>query len=160
MSTDAHIYHQTWPAVIKVLIQRFFTKNVPQNLHIIVTQASQLPDKVNLDFVTQIFKIKRRCRHSFTVIQKTSYYVRGLKSSICEMMLEKLWGMPPKVYSSLIDIGRIAVAEERSQQVLMKYTQPRQSMNIKTCKIGLPTFLLGDTPVPSSTGSNLPKNKV
>lgn len=41
----------------------------------------------------------------------------------------------------------------------MEHAQQRQSINPKTSKKGLPSFMLGDTPDPSSTGSDLPKKQ-
>lgn len=45
MSTDAHVYHGTWPAVIEVYIQRFLAKAVLRDAHIFVTQVSQRPNR-------------------------------------------------------------------------------------------------------------------
>lgn len=61
--------------------------------------------------------------------------------------------------SNLNDIRRIAAAKARSQQALMEYLQLRQSMNTKTSKKGLHTFLLCDTSDAPLTGSTLHKEQ-
>lgn len=87
-------------------------------------------------------------------MDKASYQVCGLFLSIREEMLEKLWRMPPGLRSYLIDIQRMAAANERSQCALMEQALPRQS-KCKTSWEGLSTFMLNNTPDTPSTGSTL-----
>lgn len=64
--------------------------------------------------------------------------------------------MPSNVRSGFPYIIHIAATKERYQRV-QEYAQPKQSMNNKTSKQGLFTFMFGDTPVTPPSGYNLPK---
>lgn len=92
-------------------------------------------------------------------MEKVGYYVCGLKPSIFEDMLEKLPRMPPNERSKLIDIRRIAAAGRRSHRELMKHAHPRQLNYCKTNKKRLPTFMCGDTPDATLSGSILFKEQ-
>lgn len=79
--------------------------------------------------------------------------------SICNRMSEEIREMPLHVWANFIEIGPSAVATGRSQWALMELAQPRQSMNTKTCKKELPTFMIGDTPNARTNGFNSPKKQ-
>lgn len=64
-------------------------------------------------------------------MKKVSYYVRGLKPSNWNEILEKLWRILPYILSGLIDAKRIAEEKWRSQRELMEYKMPRQSTSTK-----------------------------
>lgn len=84
-------------------------------------------------------------------MEKMNYYVRGSKPPIFKELLEEIQRMPPTVRSNLVDNRRIAASKGCSQCTLMKYAQLSQSMNTKTGKKGLPTFMLRDTSDAHST---------
>lgn len=73
--------------------------------------------------------------------------------AIFEQMLEELPILPSNVRSILIWINRIAAVEKRSPPVLMKHALPQRSINTKNSKKEVRTFMVGDTPHASSTGS-------
>lgn len=91
-----------------------------------------------LAFETRFSKATRQYRHIFLAMEKVKYYVRGLKSSISEEMLEELRRISPNLRSSLIENRCIAAAIGRSQRALVDHAQSLQSMNTKTRKKGLP----------------------
>lgn len=89
----------------------------------------------------------------------TICYVRSLNPYICEEILKELRRMSCNVCSNLIDISNITAAERRSQRLLMKHTQPRQSINTKTGEKVLLTFMPGDTTDAPSAGTNISKEQ-
>lgn len=92
-------------------------------------------------------------------MEKVNYYVRGLKPSFFEDMLEELKCMFLNVCGNLIGIRLNGAANGRSLPVWMEDAQPRESMNTKTSWKRLYTFMLGYTPDVLYTRSNLPSEQ-
>lgn len=70
-------------------------------------------------------------------------------------ILEKLLSILPSVRPNFFVITCIAPAKERSQKVLKKQAQSRQSMNTNTTQEEDITIMAGDTSDASITGSTL-----
>lgn len=119
MSTEAGVCHGTWPVVINALIQRSLAKNELHGANYLVARPSQGLDEDEREFKTQFSKATKQCRHTFTAMQKTNYYVRDLKQSIRKKMLDEVRPMSPSMRSSLIGIGCIAAAKRCSRCALM-----------------------------------------
>lgn len=132
MSTNNHIYHETWPVVSNALILRFLTKILHQKAHYLVTRASPGPNESKLEFETQLSKATEQCRQIFTAIEKVSSYICGLRRSFWKEMWEDLRSVPPNMRFRLLDNKRIAASKGRSQRALMDLVEPRQSIDTKT----------------------------
>lgn len=50
ISTDTHIFHETWSVALNAMTQRFLTKKVLKEAYDLVTQTSQLPYQDKLKY--------------------------------------------------------------------------------------------------------------
>lgn len=69
MNTDAHVYHETGPAVINAPIERFLIENMLQEAYDLVTRASQWPDEGKLEIETRLSNATRQCCHIFKAME-------------------------------------------------------------------------------------------
>lgn len=81
--------------------------------------------------------------------------MRSLKPSFRKEMLGELASVTRNLQSVVSAILRIAAPRERAHQTLMNDLKRQESMNTKTSKQGLPTFLLDYIQNESSKGSIL-----
>lgn len=91
-------------------------------------------------------------------MEKINDYDRCLTSSIFERMLEE-YAVCLLICSNVIDMRRTEAAKGCFQLPLMEHAQPRQSMNNKTSRKRIPTFVLDGTPDTPFTKSSLPKEQ-
>lgn len=105
ISSDALLYHRSWPMALNTLIQQFLTGKVVQKAHELPTRASHQPHKSKREFETQIFVAKKQCRHIFTPIKRVANF-RGSKPSVLEDMWKEPRLIPLEVRSSplILDI--------------------------------------------------------
>lgn len=128
-------------------------------VHDLVARAARRPDKEKLKFEIWFSMAVGQCRPILSTMKKDNQYICELKSSTPIKMVWKLWPTPLDVFLSPFYFSLIAVANEGSHRASMKYAQLWQSMNTKTSKTELPTFILGCTQDTTSTRSTLPKQQ-
>lgn len=141
ISTDAHVNHGTWSALINAHKKHFMTNNVYLEAHNVLTEAFGRPHKEKLKLDTRRSKARKHCSEIFSGIKNINFYVRLLKPYFCKMKLEELG----RTSSNRTDARRIIAAKERSQRVLMEHEQPWQAMNSKIRKKKLRTLMFKDT---------------
>lgn len=90
-----------------------------------------------------------------SVLEKVGYYLRSLKLSIHEEILETLRHMISNMRCELIKISRIVAAKGHPQRTLIKHAQPSKSAT-KSSEKFLSTFLTNDTPDTPLLKSNFP----
>lgn len=90
MSNDAPVYYGTWSVVTNNLSQRFLTRNVLKKARSLLTWAAKRTDEEKQNVETRFHNNAENWRHIFSAMENTNNYVRGLKPSIHEELLEKL----------------------------------------------------------------------
>ena len=117
--TDRH-ETDTWPHVIKALLETQITDDMLQTAYDEVTRARQGPKEPVANFITRLQDLVRRCHGVFPQAEMANMVLRGMKPAIRNRIQQTVNSLPSHEKISLPKIRQLSVQEYNAQRDQMK----------------------------------------